>query len=84
MYNQVNKDRLSKGTNSRAALTYLCSLKSSDPTMYWKHTIDKEGRLKHLFCSDGMSQMDNNIFGDGLTFDTRESLFVSSSFTLEG
>jgi hypothetical protein len=37
--------------------------------MFWKHTIDKEGRLEHLFWSDGRSQVDYNIFGDVLAFD---------------
>ncbi|CAJ2631983.1 unnamed protein product [Trifolium pratense] len=69
MYNVVDKDRRSKGTDSRAALAYLRSLKSSDPAMYWKHTVDKEGRLQHLFWSDGRCQMDYNIFGDVLAFD---------------
>ncbi|GAU39404.1 hypothetical protein TSUD_323520 [Trifolium subterraneum] len=69
MYNAVDKERRSKGTDSRAALAYLRSLKRSDPTMYWKHTVDKQGRLKHLFWSDGRSQMDYNIFGDVLAFD---------------
>ncbi|CAJ2664161.1 protein FAR1-RELATED SEQUENCE 5-like [Trifolium pratense] len=69
MYNAVDKERRSKGTDSRAALAYLRSLKSSDPTMYWKHTVDKQGRLEHLFWSDGRSQMDYNIFGDVLAFD---------------
>ncbi|GAU36157.1 hypothetical protein TSUD_275160 [Trifolium subterraneum] len=47
MYNVVDKERRSKGTDSRAALAYLRSLKSYDPTMYWKHTVDKEGVNHH-------------------------------------
>jgi hypothetical protein len=69
MYNEVDKERRSKGTDSRSALAYLRSLKSRDPTMYWKHTVDKEGRLEHLFWCDGKSQLDYSIFGDVLAFD---------------
>jgi hypothetical protein len=34
MYNEVDNDRRSKGTDSRAVLAYLRSLKSSDPKMF--------------------------------------------------
>jgi hypothetical protein len=69
MYNEVDKERRSKGTDSRAALSYLRSLKNGDPSLFWKHTVDKEGRLEHLFWCDGKSQMDYKLFGDVLAFD---------------
>ncbi|GAU28458.1 hypothetical protein TSUD_294620 [Trifolium subterraneum] len=69
MYNEVDKERRSKGTDSRAALSYLRSLKNGDPTLFWKHTVDKEGRLEHLFWCDGRSQIDYKLFGDVLAFD---------------
>ncbi|GAU30496.1 hypothetical protein TSUD_18760 [Trifolium subterraneum] len=65
MYNVVDKERRSKGTDSRAALAYLCSLKSSDPTMYWKHTVDKEGsnegKMPKSVITDGDLAMKNAI-----------------------
>lgn len=69
MYNEVDKERRNKGNDSRAALSYLRSLKSGDPTLFWKHTVDKEGRLEHLFWCDGRSQIDYKLFGDVLAFD---------------
>jgi hypothetical protein len=44
-------------------------LKNGDPSLFWKHTVDKEGRLEHLFWCDGRSQIDYKLFGDVLAFD---------------
>jgi hypothetical protein len=69
MYNEVDKDRRSKSSDSRYALTFLRSLKNDDSAMYVSHTIDDQGNLKHFFWSDGRSQLDYSIFGYYLPFD---------------
>jgi hypothetical protein len=76
MYNEVDKDRRSKGSDSRAALAFLRSLKIDDPAMFLRNTVDEEGRLEHLFWSDGRSQLDYSLFGDVLAFDATYKSFV--------
>jgi len=49
MYIEVEKDRQSTGTDSRAALGFLRSLKNDDPTIFLRNKVDEEGMLEHLF-----------------------------------
>ncbi|KAF1858917.1 hypothetical protein Lal_00000737 [Lupinus albus] len=37
--------------------------------MYWRHSVDEEGKLQQLFWADGCSIFDYSIFGDVLAFD---------------
>ncbi|KAF1868271.1 hypothetical protein Lal_00018792 [Lupinus albus] len=37
--------------------------------MYWRHSVDEEGKLQQLFSADGCSIFDYSIFGDVLAFD---------------
>ncbi|KAJ1404245.1 Zinc finger, SWIM-type [Sesbania bispinosa] len=61
MYNAIMKERRSEGSDARAALSYLRALGRNDKDMYWSHTVDEEGRLKHLFWTDGRSQGDYEV-----------------------
>ncbi|XP_019435904.1 PREDICTED: protein FAR1-RELATED SEQUENCE 7-like [Lupinus angustifolius] len=37
--------------------------------MYWRHTVDEEGKLQQLLWANGCSIFDYSIFGDVLAFD---------------
>ncbi|KAF1897669.1 hypothetical protein Lal_00032426 [Lupinus albus] len=37
--------------------------------MYWRHSVDEEGKLQQLFWADGCNIFDSSIFGDVLAFD---------------
>lgn len=45
IYNQVDKERRSKGGDSRVALAYLRSLMNGDLDMHLSHIVDAKGRL---------------------------------------
>lgn len=69
VYNEQNKDKGSEASDAKLAMEYLEGVRQTDGKMYLSHTIDKSGRLEHLFWCDGVGQMDYSIFGDVLTFD---------------
>ncbi|KAJ1375421.1 Zinc finger, PMZ-type [Sesbania bispinosa] len=69
MYNKINEQRRKNCSDAKSALQYLGELRLSDDKMYFEHTVDAEGRLQHLFWSDGMSQVDYKLFGEVLAFD---------------
>ena len=69
IYNQIGKQRLLKRCDGKNALQYLHGLASNDSMMFYRHTIDGEGRLEHLFWCDGISQLEYNVYGDVLAFD---------------
>ncbi|XP_039684068.1 protein FAR1-RELATED SEQUENCE 5 [Medicago truncatula] len=69
IYNQIGKQRLLKRCDGKNALQYLHGLASNDSLMFYRHTVDGEGRLEHLFWCDGISQMDYGAYGDVLAFD---------------
>lgn len=68
MYNEQVKEWRVNFSDAKPALGYLKAMKVKDDLMFWKHTIDKEGHLEHLFWCDGVSQKDFSIFGDVLAF----------------
>lgn len=37
--------------------------------MFYRHCVDDDGRLQHLFFCEGFSRIDFDIYGDVLTFD---------------
>jgi hypothetical protein len=69
MYNEQERQRLTSSTDAKAACEYLDSLRTSDESMFWKHKVDNNGRLTHLFWCDGAAQRDYMIFGDVVAFD---------------
>jgi hypothetical protein len=69
IYNQIGKQRRLKHCDGKNALHYLRGLASDDSMMFYRHTVDGEGRLEHLFWCDGISQMDYQVYGDVLAFD---------------
>jgi hypothetical protein len=69
MYNEQERQRLTSSTNAKAACEYLESMRLSDESMFWKHKVDNNGRLTHLFWCDGVAQRDYSIFGDVVAFD---------------
>ncbi|KAK2433504.1 protein FAR1-RELATED SEQUENCE [Trifolium repens] len=69
MYNEQERQRLTSSTDAKAACEYLESMRLSDESMFWKHKVDNNGRLTHLFWCDGVAQRDYSIFGDVVAFD---------------
>ncbi|KAJ1427412.1 FAR1 DNA-binding domain [Sesbania bispinosa] len=49
MYNEIEKQRRMQVSDVRSAFSYLRELKSRESEMFWRHTVDAEGRLEHLF-----------------------------------
>jgi len=69
LHNQILRQRKSMSSDAKGAVRYLKDLRSKDPLMFVSHTVDAEGRLQHLFWSDGESQKNFEVFGDVLAFD---------------
>ncbi|GAU35619.1 hypothetical protein TSUD_30360 [Trifolium subterraneum] len=69
MYNKQDMLHLTSSTNAKAACEYLESMRVSDNTMFWRHKIDDDGRLTHLFWCDGAAQRDYSVFGDVVAID---------------
>ncbi|KAF1861375.1 hypothetical protein Lal_00025662 [Lupinus albus] len=63
------KDIIIGNGDAESALQYLMDQSKSDCAMYWRHTLDEEGKLQQLFWADGCSIFDYLIFGDVLAFD---------------
>ncbi|XP_057452753.1 protein FAR1-RELATED SEQUENCE 5-like [Lotus japonicus] len=70
MSNNVSGQRWMQNSEVRAALQYLRGLESNGAEMFWRHKVDEEGRLQHLFWCDGESRVDYKQFGDVLALDT--------------
>ena len=62
LYNQVGRQRRQQSFNVDAAFKFLNDLGSKDPLMFVKHPVDDEGRLQHLFCCDGESQLNYSVW----------------------
>jgi hypothetical protein len=56
-------------SDAEDALEFLKSMCLRDDMMYWKHIVNADGTLQHLFWCDGVSRMDYSVFGDVLAFD---------------
>jgi len=69
MYNEQFKGREKKISDAGEAVEFLKGLSVTDDKMYWKHTVNEDGSLQHLFWCDGVSRMDYTVFGDVLAFD---------------
>jgi hypothetical protein len=69
MYNEQFKQRGTKHSDAEGALEFLKGMCSRDDMMYWRHTVNEEGMLQHLFWCDGIGRTDYSLFGDVLAFD---------------
>lgn len=69
MYNEQERQKQFHCSDAQAALSFLESTRLTDEMLFWRHTVDGEGRLKHLFWCDGVSRRDYSIFGDVVAFD---------------
>ncbi|KAF1895891.1 hypothetical protein Lal_00033954 [Lupinus albus] len=69
MYNQIQKQRRIGNGDGESTLQYLKEKSKLDCSMYWRHTVDEEGKLQQLFWADGCSIFYYSIFGDVLAFD---------------
>ncbi|XP_057452456.1 protein FAR1-RELATED SEQUENCE 5-like [Lotus japonicus] len=69
MHNEVQRERRKRPGDAKGVLAHFRQLKKSDPSLYWKHLANDDGRLLHLFWADGHNQRDYSIFGDVLAFD---------------
>ena len=72
MFNHINRVRAANTSDgdAMAALHYLRGKADTDPDFMMKYNVDNEGRLQHLFWSDGSSRLDYQCFGEVLAFDT--------------
>jgi len=69
MYNDQFKESGNKTSDVDAAVEFLKGMCARDDMMFWKHTVNADGSLKHLFWCDGVNRMDYSLFGDVLAFD---------------
>ncbi|KAJ1387141.1 FAR1 DNA-binding domain [Sesbania bispinosa] len=69
MYNKIDKQRRFQSSDAKSVLKYLRQMRKHDPLMSFIHMVDDENRLQHLFWSDGISQLNYQLFGDVLVFD---------------
>ncbi|XP_058733945.1 protein FAR1-RELATED SEQUENCE 5-like [Vicia villosa] len=69
MYNEVAKDKRSDLSDAGVALEFLATMSCSDEMLFWRHNIDENGRLQHLFWYDGVCRKDYAVFDDVLAFD---------------
>jgi hypothetical protein len=53
LYNQVGEQKYQQVSDASAAIKYFKELKSKDPMVFVKFTIDNDKRLQNLFWVDG-------------------------------
>ncbi|XP_062119083.1 protein FAR1-RELATED SEQUENCE 5-like [Humulus lupulus] len=56
--------------DTSTTMGYLEAKKGLDNTFFYKYDVDKENRLTNLLWSDRTSQVDYQLFGDCMTFDS--------------
>ncbi|CAJ2671973.1 unnamed protein product [Trifolium pratense] len=69
MYNEQFKHRGRKSSDAEDAIDFIKDMCIRDDMMYWRHAVNEDGTLRHLFWCDGISRMDYSVFGDVLAFD---------------
>lgn len=69
MYNEQQRQRKSDVCDAKKTLDFLKECSSKDDSFYWRHTVNKDGGLEHLFWCDGTARKDLSVFGDVLAFD---------------
>lgn len=56
--------------DAKTVLSRMRERKESDLDFFYKHKVDADGHLTHLFWSDSQSRLDYGYFGDVLVFDS--------------
>lgn len=69
MYKEQNREKNSEFSDGKVVVDYLEGLRKNDDKLFWRHTVDGNGRLEHLFWCDGIDRSDFTVFGDVLAFD---------------
>ena len=72
LYNHVDAMRRFeiKDGDAGGALAYLCAKWESDPSFFYKFSVDEENRVENLYWFDSTSRLDYAWFGDVVAFDT--------------
>ncbi|KEH19278.1 hypothetical protein MTR_8g045760 [Medicago truncatula] len=61
MYNEQFKERGSKSADADSSLEFVKGMCTRDDMMFWKHTVNVDGSLKHLFWCDGVRDSGRTI-----------------------
>ncbi|QHN86776.1 Protein FAR1-RELATED SEQUENCE [Arachis hypogaea] len=69
MYNEIARQRRQIPGDAARVLKKLEDMRLKDPQLYFKACHDSRGLLHNLFWSDGISQLDYQLFGDVIAFD---------------
>ncbi|RYQ91188.1 hypothetical protein Ahy_B09g097090 isoform D [Arachis hypogaea] len=69
MYNEITRQRRQIPGDAARVLKKLEDMRLKDPQLYFKSCQDSRGLLRNLFWSDGISQLDYQLFGDVIAFD---------------
>ncbi|RYR59066.1 hypothetical protein Ahy_A05g024909 isoform D [Arachis hypogaea] len=69
MYNEIARQRRQIPGDAARVLKKLEDMRLKDPQLYFKACHDSRGLLRNLFWSDGISQLDYQLFGDVIAFD---------------
>ncbi|XP_057719493.1 protein FAR1-RELATED SEQUENCE 5-like [Arachis stenosperma] len=70
MYTEISRQRRQVPGDAARVLKKLEDMRLKDPQLYFKACRDSKGLLRNLFWSDGISQLDYQLFGDVIAFDT--------------
>ncbi|KAL4350372.1 hypothetical protein AHAS_Ahas10G0135400 [Arachis hypogaea] len=70
MHNQVTKQRRQLPDDLNSTMAYLKTLPIRDQNLFYSVKKDKEGVFRQLFWCDGQCQLDYDLFGDVLAFNT--------------
>jgi len=68
MYNEQYRQRRTNFSDAKRTLDFLSELSSKDDMFFWRHTVDEDGFLEHLFWCYGVGRKDWSVFGDVLAF----------------
>ncbi|RYR29127.1 hypothetical protein Ahy_B01g053440 [Arachis hypogaea] len=69
MYNEISRQRRQISGDASRVLKKLEDIRLKDPQLYFKVCHDSRGLLCNLFWSDGISQLDYQLFRDVIAFD---------------
>ncbi|XP_016206838.1 protein FAR1-RELATED SEQUENCE 5-like [Arachis ipaensis] len=69
MYNEIARQRRQVPGDAAQVLKKLEDMQLKDPQLYFNACYDSRDLLRNLFWSDGISQLDYQLFGDVIAFD---------------
>ncbi|XP_057723698.1 protein FAR1-RELATED SEQUENCE 5-like [Arachis stenosperma] len=69
LYNEISWQRHQVPGDAARVLKKLEDMRLKDPLLYFKACHDSRGLLRNLFWSDGISQLDYQLFGHIIAFD---------------